>query len=188
MLIIVVLAFVLAWTPVHTIHFLNFYVIRLLPKSCNSGDLLSDLLSVIQRDFVVVCLNFWSDFRLNDLFIQVLSTTCSIGWASPRAVSTLSFTTTVIRTSKKRRSFCTARLAVSVGSDFVELFLSWKLKILSYSNSQANRRPKTLACKTVARLLMSPQLRSHDFGGFQIISPLWSFLSLGVSQCNQNFD
>ena len=37
MLIIVVLAFVVAWTPVHTIHFINFYIIQLLPKSCNSG-------------------------------------------------------------------------------------------------------------------------------------------------------
>ena len=37
MLIIVVLAFIVAWTPVHTIHFFNFYIVQLLPRSCNSG-------------------------------------------------------------------------------------------------------------------------------------------------------
>ena len=37
MLIMVVVAFIVAWAPVHAIHFANFYIVQLLPRSCNSG-------------------------------------------------------------------------------------------------------------------------------------------------------
>ena len=40
MLITTVVAFALTWLPVHLIHFFNFYIVTLLPKSCNSGETL----------------------------------------------------------------------------------------------------------------------------------------------------
>lgn len=37
MLITIVVAFAISWTPLHVIHYINFYIVALLPKTCNSG-------------------------------------------------------------------------------------------------------------------------------------------------------
>lgn len=41
MLVIVVAGFGFAWLPVHIIHFINFYIIPLLPKTCNASTMYS---------------------------------------------------------------------------------------------------------------------------------------------------
>lgn len=44
MLIIVVVLFIAVWLPTHLIHFFNFYIVHLLPRSCNAGNLIQNLI------------------------------------------------------------------------------------------------------------------------------------------------
>lgn len=73
MLIIIVLAFAIAWLPVHIIHFINFFVYPILNSKCNSSTIyiLAYWLGVSS-----ICLNpliyYWSNSIFRDELMNIL--------------------------------------------------------------------------------------------------------------------